>query len=208
MSYNCPKCSADLGTMVPQERLTAITKQRDEALDRAGSLEKRLGDAEKLASSATALSEQVTTLQTKLESATSRHARDTAYLEAGLKDPSTRQVFDMFFDQQRETGEKDPAKWLSATTSNVEQMPTALRALWRESQGGQAPSATPQAQTSQAATVTPTAPDSNAGAREVPGSPKIYTAQDIERMSLDEFKTNYAAIAASNPNVGLPAKLE
>lgn len=188
----CPHCNKDNPRAIPKERL-------DEESDKRQVAERKLKAAEAEAGVATRLAEQVKSLEGQLAGKDAQHARDVAFLDADIKDPSIREVFGTHFDRQAsaEGGEKDPAKWLAGLKAAPEKMPGVLSALM--------PRAQAQAAAQSAAAKAPAAakPANEAPAKTVTGAPSL-TAEQVAKMSPREMEANWEAIRAAFPDLKLP----
>lgn len=189
---NCPHCSQALADVIPKHRFDEVNTELKGAKSRLDELGRTAGVSEKLAS-------EVQTLRDQLASRDAMHAREVAFLGAGLNDPSVREVFGLHFDRQaaQEGGKKDAAEWLAHIQSAPENMPSVLSALLPGGRGkpAQAPASAPTGTPNGAWLPTPT----QSNVKSPPTAAPAYTADAINRMSLDEFSRSYEAIIASNP---------
>ena len=124
------------------------------------------------------------------------HARelDQTYATHGVTDPKIRKIFDMEFDElQPEAGKEKPTRgeWLASLRTRTD-LPAHLKPFLPPA-GAPAPAAPPPARAPAGL------PDTNKGAKDMQPGGTQFSAERINAMSLEEFKANAPAIAASNP---------
>ncbi len=177
--------------------MSDYTKEQYEALA------KELATYKAQASVAEKLANEIQQIKSQLEGRDAAHQREMAFVQAGLSDPSVREVFGLHFDRQAgvEGGVKSPAEWLAAMRAKPEAVPAVLAALLPRDVAKPStttPSA-PQAPSAPAGQWLPQ--PSGAGVRSAPAAGPAYTAEQVQGMSLQDFARNYEAIVGSNPEL-------
>jgi hypothetical protein len=169
-------------------------EQYDAVMKELATYKAQAGVAEKLAA-------EIQQIKAQLDTRDAAHGREMAFVQAGLSDPSVREVFGLHFDRQAgvEGGVKSPADWLAGMRAKPESVPAVLAALLPRD-AGKAP-ATPTT-----TTTTTTAPawlpqPTGAGVRSAPAAGPAFTAEQVSSMSLQDFARNYEAIVGSNPEL-------
>jgi hypothetical protein len=178
-----------------------MKKQRGSAMsdytkEQYDAVVKELSAFKAQASVAEKLATEMQALKSQLDGRDAAHQREMAFMQAGLGDPSVREVFGLHFDRQAgtEAGVKNPAEWLAAMKAKPESVPAVLAALLPRDA-----TKTPAAPQAPAAQWLPT--PSGAGVRSAPAAGPAYTADQIANMSLADFSANYQAIVASDPTL-------
>jgi len=195
MGFNCPHCSQSIDNAIPKERFDEVNKKR-------GELETQLSNAQRQAAQADALATQLDAAQKELGATKNQYKLETTFLEAGLTDPSEREVFGYYFQKQAGNGGiTEPSEWLQTLRAPEAQVPAALAKLLP----GQQPAA-PASAATQPRNPAAAPPPANAGAKPAAATPPAFTAADIKKMSPAEFGQNYEAIRAAHPNLGLPPR--
>lgn len=190
MSFSCPHCSQAIGDAIPKHRFDEVNAELKATKSRIDEVSKTAGISEKLAG-------EVQQLRDALASRDATHAREVAFLGAGLSDPSVREVFGLHFDRQRsqEGGKADPGEWLAHIQSAPENMPAVLSALLP----GKAPQASQPVQGQTRGAWLPQPTQSNVKAPPTAGP--TFTAAQVASMPLAEFAKSYEAIVASSPDL-------
>jgi len=117
----------DTGKTVPLSRLSEVIGQRDTARSRLAELEKQLAEqSPKL--------EQLTTLQTTLETERTEYARNQsaweqtkALMRGGLVDDDAQEVAMLFYGKLPEDDRPDLSTWLGGFKEDPTSMPRALQ---------------------------------------------------------------------------------
>jgi hypothetical protein len=194
--FNCPHCQKEVPNAIPKERFDEVNNANKQ-------LKTELGTAKASAAGAEALAAKVQNLEGQLAAKDAQHARDLAF--GSLGDESVREVFGLHFDRQAqaEGGEKDPKAWLAKLQADPSKLPPVLAALMPgKGSGGGGQGADKGAGGTGAKGASPLV-DTGKGAKGVtPGGAPAFTAEQVAGMSLGEFQQNYAAIVASNPELG------
>lgn len=170
--------------------MSDYTKEQYEALA------KELAAFKAQASVAEKLATEMQAMKAQLDGRDAAHQREMAFVQAGLSDPSVREVFGLHFDRQAssEGGIKNPAEWLSGMRAKPESVPAVLAALLPRDAAKASPAPQPPA-----TQWLPT--PSGTGVRSAPAAGPAFTADQIANMSLADFSANYQAIVASDPTL-------
>lgn len=177
--------------------MSDYTKEQYEALA------KELATYKAQASVAEKLANEIQQIKSQLEGRDAAHQREMAFVQAGLSDPSVREVFGLHFERQAgvEGGIKNPSEWLAGMRAKPEAVPAVLAALLPRDSAKPPPSpSAAQAPQAQAAGQWLPQP-SGAGVRSAPAAGPAYTAEQVQGMSLQDFARNYEAIVGSNPEL-------
>jgi len=171
-----------------------------------------LAELRKLAGTATKQSALAEALQGELKTAKDAAARvpgleaelgqhkaaqlDTTFAGAGITDAKVRKVFQIEFDEQAATGEKDLGKWLGGLQGmKPEERPAHLAPFIKAPvAGGAGGNAAGQRGPGGL-------PDANKGAAGVPNQGGAYTAESIAKMNDAEFKAAFPAISKQFPEL-------
>jgi len=170
--------------------MSDYTKEQYEALA------KELAQYKAAAGVADKLAADMQALKSQLDGRDAAHAREMAFMQAGLTDPSVREVFGMHFDRQAQAdnGVKSPAEWLANLKGDA--VPPVLAALMPRQQVG-----TPSPAPKQAAPSNWLPQPTGAGVKSAPAAGPAFTAEQVANMSLADFSANYAAIVSSDPTL-------
>jgi hypothetical protein len=118
---------------------------------------------------------------------------DQTFAAQGITDPKVRRIFELEHgDVVAPEGGEKPAigEWLTSLRAQAD-IPAHLKPFL--------PPAGAPAPAPAAARVAAGLPDPNKGAKDMAAGGSQFSAQNIDAMTLDQFKANAAAIAASNP---------
>lgn len=189
---------------VPYERFKEVIDAKKELEARLAAAESAAAEATKRASTVDELTAQLASLQATMSAKEKEFAKNTAFIQAGITDPSIQEVFGYYLDKAGP--DVVPSEWLAKLQADPSTAPAALSRLMSQPQVSAPPvAAAPPPQ----AAPSPTAPPvpSNEGARPPPTNSIAYTADEINRMSASEFIRNYSAIKQANPKLNLPDNL-
>lgn len=189
---------------VPYERFKEVIDAKKELEARLAAAESAAAEATKRASTVDELTAQLASLQSAMSAKEKEFAKNTAFIQAGITDPSIQEVFGYYLDKAGP--DVVPSEWLAKLQADPSTAPAALSRLMSQPQVSAPPVAAappPQAAPAPAAAPVP----SNEGARPPPTNSIAYTADEINRMSASEFIRNYSAIKQANPKLNLPDNL-
>jgi hypothetical protein len=119
---------------------------------------------------------------------------DQTFAAQGITDPKVRRIFELEHgDVVAPEGKEKPAigEWLTSLRTQAD-LPAHLKPFLPPA-GAPAPAAPPPPRTPAGL------PDPNKGAKDMAAGGSQFSAQNIDAMTLDQFRANAAAIAASNP---------
>lgn len=136
---------------------------------------------------------KVATLEEQIAAFKTREL-DQTFAAQGITDPKVRRIFELEHgDVVAPEGKEKPAlgEWLSSLRSQTD-LPAHLKPFLPPA-GAPAPAAPPPPRTPAGL------PDANKGAKDMAAGGSQFSAQNIDAMTLDQFRANAAAIAASNP---------
>lgn len=169
-------------------------EQYDAVMKELATYKAQAGVAEKLAA-------EIQQIKAQLDTRDAAHGREMAFMQAGLADPSVREVFGLHFDRQAgaEGGVKSPADWLASMRAKPESVPAVLAALLPRDAGKAPASPAPTAPSQPTSQWLPQ--PSGAGVRSAPAAGPAFTADQVAGMSLQDFARNYEAIVGSNPEL-------
>tara|TARA_Y100001973_G_scaffold5278_1_gene7427 strand:- start:2568 stop:3143 length:576 start_codon:yes stop_codon:yes gene_type:complete len=162
--------------VVPYDRFQAVNNARKEAEARAGSLEQKILELEKVAGSADVLFGQVESLNKQLAQERAAFDTERSLMGAGLIEQEARDI--ALFGYQRTPEENRPplADWLSGMKENPESIPAYLSPYLKTAAPKQ-----------DAAPASPSLPDTNRGT--VPTNPESapYSRGKIANMTTEEY---------------------
>ena len=192
---------------VPSERFKEVIDAKKALEARLAVAESAAAEATKRASTVDELTAQLSSLQSAMSAKEKEFAKNTAFIQAGITDPSIQEVFGYYLDKAGP--DVVPSEWLAKLQSEPSLAPAALSRLMSQPHQVSAPppvaAAPPLAQAAPLPTAAPV--PSNEGARPPPTNSIAYTADEINRMSASEFVRNYSAIKQANPKLNLPDNL-
>lgn len=161
------------------ERISKITRQRDEMADRVTTLEREVERLSPLADRADAWKEKAQAMETSLASERTRWQTDRALLESGIADAEVRELFQWQHSRLAEADRPEFGEWLSGLKAEGAEVPSVLAPYISQpaaAEGGMAPAPPPTT-----APTTPSAalPPTNAGTRVAPPRAKEPTLGEI-----------------------------
>jgi len=164
------------------ERISKITRQRDEMADRVTTLEREVEKLSPLADRADAWKEKAQTLETSLSTEQAKWHTDRALLEAGIQDREVRELFQW---QHTRLPEKDrPAfgDWLGGLQADDAQVPAVLAPYIGSTESTESTEAAPPPPAAKGM------PPGNAGTRIAPTPSKEPSLAEISGSSDEAWK--------------------
>lgn len=172
-----------------EERIAKIAAQKAEALSRVAELEAKIAELSPLAEAGSAWEAKFTELETSSAKARSEWSSERELLQAGVRDPEIRELYQWQYSKIAEEGRAPFGEWVKGLTA--ENAPATLRAHLPTSSSPApavtAPTPTAPATTAPTPSAPPVAPKSEAATLPSPTPSHSLSADEIRGTGADNW---------------------
>lgn len=176
-----------------EERIAKIAAQKAEALSRVAELEAKIAELSPLAEAGSSWESKFTELETSSATAQSAWLSERELLQAGVRDPEIRELYQWQYSKIAEDGRAPFGEWVKGLTT--ENAPASLRAHLPSSPSP-APAVTAPAAPAPAAPALPVAPKSEAATLPSPTPSHSLSADEIRGTGADNWEQVRARLKA------------